>query len=493
MRTDMGRVVGVVISALALCLPATVARGQDRGAAVRDEAVLLIDGTVREIFRSARPDRPGFLVQIDVKRSEALRPSRTPAHVPVPAPGDLVYIHVNLNTAGAQLPSDGSQLVPAEHSQVRAYLVAGPAGGWGGAGADWFDLAPGSRADARPPSVSPRPAGASPPPDRPEPEGGRTQARSALPSLGLTGESMNVKGQLVLRVISSDQGGAAQRSGLEPGDVIIGVNDQPLAGWKELDELARQGGLKSLHVLDVNTGKAVRVAVEAAVAGRSNLPKEIPPAHEHPAAPSLPGSTQERTPRAAGKSLGISAEPVKVGQRTAMKVIRVEPGSPALEAGIELNDVIVAANGVAVTGADVLSAVIRKSGGRVTLTVRDTRTGKDVPVEVTLGASDGAPPVSIPAGPQIQSDSLRKLGAVTELVFSDVDPAAKVTEVTPDSPAARAGLKPGDVIVEANGTPVLHPKTLDDLVRKSGPTLKLMVIDARTNTKTAVEVNLGGG
>ena len=72
----------------------------------------------------------------------------------------------------------------------------------------------------------------------------------------------------------------------------------------------------------------------------------------------------------------------------------------------------------------------------------------------------------------------------------DVDPAAKVTEVEPGGPAAKAGIEPGDVIVEANGTPVLHPKNLEEAVRKSGPTLKLMVVDPRTQKKTAVDVKL---
>ena len=37
------------------------------------------------------------------------------------------------------------------------------------------------------------------------------------------------------------------------------------------------------------------------------------------------------------------------------------------------------------------------------------------------------------------------------MVFYDVDPAVKVTEVEPGSAAALAGIEPGDVIVEANG------------------------------------------
>src|SRR5262249_24671571 len=106
------------------------------------------------------------------------------------------------------------------------------------------------------------------------------------------------------------------------------------------------------------------------------------------------------------------------------------------------------------------------------------------------GGRGAATPVPFPADAQIPTAAGRKLGAVTELVFYDVDPAAKVSEVEPGSPAAKAGIEPGDVIVEANGAPVLHPKNLDDIVRKSGSTLKLMVVDPRTQKKTPVEVML---
>ena len=101
--------------------------------------------------------------------------------------------------------------------------------------------------------------------------------------------------------------------------------------------------------------------------------------------------------------------------------------------------------------------------------MRDTRTGRDVPVEVKIGGPEAASPAPIPADTPIQTGAGRKLGAVTELVFYDVNPAVKVTEVEPNSPAARAGIEPGDIIIEANGTPVLHPKTLDEVVRKSRP------------------------
>src|SRR5262249_26521636 len=148
---------------------------------------------------------------------------------------------------------------------------------------------------------------------------------------------------------------------------------------------------------------------------------------------------------------GISAEPVAIGKRTGMKVIRVEPGSPAQVAGIEPGDVLVAANGVPITGVEVLSNVIHKSGPTLTVNVRDTRTGRDVPVQIKLGVPDADNPTPVPAETPIQTDAGRKLGAVTELVFYDVNPAVKVTEVEAGSPAARAGIEPGDIILDANG------------------------------------------
>ena len=44
--------------------------------------------------------------------------------------------------------------------------------------------------------------------------------------------------------------------------------------------------------------------------------------------------------------------------------------------------------------------------------------------------------------------------------------AVKVTGVEPGGAAARAGIEVGDVIVEANGTPILHPNDLSSVLKK---------------------------
>lgn len=360
-------------------------------------------------------------------------------------------------------------------------------------GSNWFEPTSNQLAEANPADASPAAPASTPasPPSRTEtpPVGGK----SALTALGFTGETINIKGNFVLRVSSVENGGPGQRSGLEPGDIVVGANDKALGSLDLLDQLARQGVLKNLLVLDVNTGKTVRVPIELTASSDARPTNELPPvANNRQDTPSAPSANRNPPPVATSKSLGISAEPVTVGKRTGMKVIRVEPGSPAQKAGIELGDVIVAANGVPVTGVEVLSAILKKSGASLTVTVRDTRTGRDVPVEVKVGSPDAGAQVPIPADTQIQAGAGRKLGAVTELVFYDVNPAVKVTKVEPGGPAARAGIEPGNIIIEANGTPVLHPKTLDELVRKSPTVLKLQVVDPSTNKKSLVAVNLDG-
>ena len=460
---------GVMTTALGLWggVAALPAQAQNRDRVAKEDAVLVVDGVVRQVFRSPRQGKTDYLVQIEVQRSEGLRAPKGAARPQFPAPGDSIYVHVyqRPDTSGQAVKADSYSAVPAERAQVRAYLTPREQGGWEGTFPDWFEL------------TSDRPAEASkadPAPGAADGPGGR----AALVSLGMTTEPMKVKDKLVLRITSVERGGPAQRAGLEAGDVIIGAKGDPLTGAEQLEALARRNEVLPLAVVDVHTGRTAQVELRLAAA----TPKPGEPKAGDPKPAPAP---------AAPRSLGISAETVTLGQRTALKVIRVEPGSPASKAGIEPGDVLVAANGAAITSPEQLGAAIRKSGPAMTLTVRDARTGRDTPVEVAIGGPKPEKP--LPAEPPGAGGAKGGLGAVTELAFYDVEAAVKVTEVEPGSPAARAGVQPGLLILEADGKAVLHPNDLNDAVRKSGGTLKLTVVDPRSGKKGSVEVNLGTG
>ncbi len=68
---------------------------------------------------------------------------------------------------------------------------------------------------------------------------------------------------------------------------------------------------------------------------------------------------------------------------------------------------------------------------------------------------------------------------------------ALVTEVAEDSPAARAGLKSGDVIVEYNGKPVKHVAELRTMVALTPPGTKVKLTVVRHGKRKVLEVTIG--
>ena len=69
----------------------------------------------------------------------------------------------------------------------------------------------------------------------------------------------------------------------------------------------------------------------------------------------------------------------------ALEVVRVEPNSPAAQAGLEVGDVIFSANDVVTIVPDLLDSAVEKSGPTMTLSVLDPRTGRKTEVQVNLG------------------------------------------------------------------------------------------------------------
>src|SRR5690242_11664491 len=67
MNTAIYRGSAVLVVAVLCSDVSRLASAQDRAASTRDDAVLVVDGVVREVFQSARRDRTDFVVQIDVK------------------------------------------------------------------------------------------------------------------------------------------------------------------------------------------------------------------------------------------------------------------------------------------------------------------------------------------------------------------------------------------------------------------------------------------
>jgi serine protease Do len=199
-----------------------------------------------------------------------------------------------------------------------------------------------------------------------------------------------------------------------------------------------------------------------------------------------------------------------------VQVKRVEENSPAAKAGLKENDVILEVNGKAVENIDqfIRSIAEEQPGTKVDLTV--WRSGARQTLSATLDARpfnpffgfNGTEPVMppMPPIPPGFGDSFSGLPGSAPRVgfegeplspqlaeFFGVKQGVLVRTVDPKTPAEKAGLKAGDVVVKVNGTPVTSPREISGLVRMSrGKTTSFFVVRNKKEITLDVEVAPSG-
>jgi serine protease Do len=175
---------------------------------------------------------------------------------------------------------------------------------------------------------------------------------------------------------------------------------------------------------------------------------------------------------------------------TGALVSTVEKGSPGAKAGLEPGDVILKLDGKEISRSADLPPLVSslKPGTKVTLEV--WRNGQPKELTATVGALNEKSTV---ASADKESATKGKLGVAVRPLTNDekrdseIDHGVVVQNVS--GAAERAGVRPGDVIVAVNNTPVKSVDELRNLVEKAGKTVALLV--QRQDARIFIPVTLG--
>jgi serine protease Do len=143
-------------------------------------------------------------------------------------------------------------------------------------------------------------------------------------------------------------------------------------------------------------------------------------------------------------------------------------GTPAAKAGLKRGDIVQEVNGRPVDSTGKLRNVIAAAGAESTVKLTVLRGDKRVTLDVALGempedaaspGTQGSSPGKAPA--TLSGLALEPLTPQTRERFR-VDPALRsgvvITRVERGTAAARAGLRPGDTLIEVNRKPVTTPE-----------------------------------
>lgn len=195
-----------------------------------------------------------------------------------------------------------------------------------------------------------------------------------------------------------------------------------------------------------------------------------------------------------------------LGEERGVVITSVAEGSPAEKAGLRRGDVVLEYNGQAVQGVEQFIRLVRETPVGRSVTLKVNRDGTVLAIQATIGTCQNCTPFG-PLGrfrvPDVQVWSFPHdlpgvftfwrsgmLGIEAEALESQlaeyfgVQEGVLIRSVKPDSPAAKAGLRAGDVIIKAGDKRVAKPREVTEALRsaKGGPLVLTIVRDKREMT-----------
>ncbi|GIV83974.1 MAG: hypothetical protein KatS3mg052_0981 [Candidatus Roseilinea sp.] len=189
-------------------------------------------------------------------------------------------------------------------------------------------------------------------------------------------------------------------------------------------------------------------------------------------------------------------------------IVAVQRGGPAAKAGMRRGDIILKVNDVEVNDAQALRDALAGHKPGDTVQIRVARGDRELTVQVKLGEADGrpilgvtplqdplpwaeampAPPDQAPRPLPFDPEAWRKR---LEGWLSRFSSEVRVTEVITNSPAAKAGLRPGDIIIAVNENRLDAQNPLADVIARFKPGDTVTLTLRRDDAEKSLKVTLG--
>jgi serine protease Do len=205
------------------------------------------------------------------------------------------------------------------------------------------------------------------------------------------------------------------------------------------------------------------------------------------------------------------AKELKLKEPAGVEITRVEEDSPAAKAGLRVGDVVLEYNGQKVEGMEQFGRLVRETpvGREVKLLI--SRNGAPQTLVARIAARRGPvsvtlPRIEIPALPAapdiphtimmwrttllgIEGESLH--GQLAD--YFGVKEGVLVRSVMPDTPAAKAGLKAGDVILKIDDSKVSSPSEITTVLRRLQDKKTVPVMIMREHKEMTMNVTVDEG